>query len=245
MSNVAPSWKPEKTVPPGEVSWLRQAGQKMKTVGQVWSAMWMLGSATAWTQCDCWKLPGTKKGRCWRRTLAHARRPASSGKSWTLAWGWGRSPGRSATGWPRSGSPASARRLWTDGHIHLRSLRALLLTVCYFASMGYLALNVFLIQTDTRSKRMLFIRTKHNKQIFSSHFYSFNCCLSVVLELDKGDSPWQICMLCFALINNSTAFLTLYVFGSCFRMLDKNTQCTQINTDITNTQTHSAVPNIE
>ena len=48
---------------------------------------------------------------------------------------------------------------------------------------------------------------------FPSHFSSFNCCLSVVLQLDEGDYPENLRRMCFVLIN-SVLLNLLYMFGS-------------------------------
>ena len=49
-----------------------------------------------------------------------------------------------------------------------------------------------------------------------SHFSLFNCCLSIVLQLDKGDHP-KIHMLCFVLINSvlfSLLCVWIFFFGT-------------------------------
>ena len=63
-------------------------------------------------------------------------------------------------------------------------------------------------------------QTKQKKiSYFVSHlifhrFYPFNCCLSVLLELDKGDYPENMQIVCVYVIINKYSFEAFYVFDS-------------------------------
>ena len=52
------------------------------------------------------------------------------------------------------------------------------------------------------------------------HFSPSNCCLPVVLQLEKGDYPKYLhVVLCPNEQHSFLSFLTFHAFGSCFRML--------------------------